>query len=170
MITKAIGVEEVFVCFPTLTGCWQRDILALDQFIHSDQTLHDMSFIPLFFFHVLDRLQHSPAIKQLMLCRSPLSSQSFWVKSRLLQTRKLQKKVIQGMEQYGICGYTDWLGRIQMCAETWRNLYPTMKPLPEPKSFISHVFKRTLQPRWCTSQYIAMFLLWVTVWWDVTQK
>ena len=50
MITKAIGVEEVFVCFPTLTGCWQRDILALDQFIHSDQTSHDMSFIPLLFF------------------------------------------------------------------------------------------------------------------------
>ena len=168
MITKAIGVEEVFVFSNTywLLATWHPGTWPVHPF-WSDLTWHVV--YSSVFFHVLDRLQHSPAIKQLMLCRSPLSSQSFWVKSRLLQTRKLQKKVIQGMEQYGICGYTDWLGRIQMCAETWRNLYPTMKPLPEPKSFISHVFKHTLQPQWCTSQYIAMFLLWVTVW-DVTQK
>lgn len=125
MLTEAIGVD-VFVCFPTLTNQWQRDIQCLDQFIIAAID----SCFP-------QRSSLGQLARQYVFIHSDiaqeLSRQVRYPPHTATLGKELQKQVIKGLEEYGICSYDDWLDCIRGCAEIWQSLHPTIGPWSEPQ-------------------------------------
>ena len=124
MFAEAIGVD-VFVCFPTLSNQWQRDIQCLDQFIAAalDSRFPQRSSLgQLARQYVL----HSSIAQE-------LSRQVRYLPHTAALGKELQRHVLRGLEQYGIRSHDDWLACIKGCVETWKDLHPTVGPWSEPQ-------------------------------------